>query len=192
MYPNEFPDSVSSTECLPNLQYSPFIPQKPSFTFFYFMPLREGPSFVLKLINISMSYDYLIAPCGKDCFLCPLYTGEKNRGNRDAFLRKNKLSADQFQCKGCRENHGFCLGLKLQGLSPVCSTYQCVQSKKVKYCFECDQFPCNRLRPASCKAGNIAACTEKVCTVYDSEFWATANNDTAYSNEAQPVHYAQL
>lgn len=43
-----------------------------------------------------MNYKNLTAPCGKDCFNCPLYIGEENRENREAFLKRNNIPAVNF------------------------------------------------------------------------------------------------
>ena len=102
-----------------------------------------------------MDYKTLTAPCGKDCFNCPLYIGEENKANRDAFLERNKIPADKFQCKGCRDNKGYCPGLGILGIDPHCKTFDCVQSHKVEFCFECEDFPCERLQPLSDRAERV-------------------------------------
>jgi hypothetical protein len=102
-----------------------------------------------------MDYRNLTAPCGKDCFNCPLYIGEENKANRRQFFEKNKLTEDKFQCKGCRNNNGYCLSLEILGIDPNCKTYKCVQSKKVEFCFECDEFPCFRLQPLADRSERV-------------------------------------
>lgn len=42
-----------------------------------------------------MYYKNLTAPCGKDCFNCPLYIGKENRENREVFLKRN---SSEFPC----------------------------------------------------------------------------------------------
>lgn len=67
----------------------------------------------------------LIAPCGMNCGICYAYLREKN------------------SCPGCR---------KFNADKPIsvasCKIRNCelVQEGKVKYCFECDNFPCKRLK----------------------------------------------
>jgi hypothetical protein len=102
-----------------------------------------------------MDYKKLTAPCGKDCFNCPLYTGDENKENRKAFLQRNNFTEDQFRCPGCRANNGNCPGLTILGIDPHCKTFACVQSKQVEYCFECDEFPCSRLQPVADRAERV-------------------------------------
>ena len=61
------------------------------------------------------------APCGIYCHVCP---GRK-----------------AYNCKGCREHEG-----KIKDF-PVCKTYKCVTQKGYKFCYECEDFPCEKLQP---------------------------------------------
>ena len=61
------------------------------------------------------------APCGIYCKRCP---GMK-----------------VYNCKGCREQKG-----QIKDF-PICETYKCVTERGFNFCFECDDFPCDRLQP---------------------------------------------
>lgn len=67
----------------------------------------------------------LIAPCGMNCAICYAYLRQKN------------------SCPGCRF---------FNAKEPVsiawCKIRNCefVKDNKVKFCFECDNFPCNNLK----------------------------------------------
>ncbi len=61
------------------------------------------------------------APCGIYCKRCP--------------------GVKAYNCKGCREQKG-----QIKNF-PVCPTYECVTSKGFKFCYECDEFPCEKLQP---------------------------------------------
>ena len=63
----------------------------------------------------------LIAPCGMNCAICKAYLREKN------------------PCKGCRNIKDF--GPKSR---VICKIKNCSQ-RKGDYCFECNNFPCERL-----------------------------------------------
>jgi hypothetical protein len=102
-----------------------------------------------------MDYKFLTAPCGKDCFNCPLYIGEENKENRRQFFESRNIPLDQFQCNGCRANNGFCHGLTILGIDPNCKTFKCVKEKKVEFCFECNEFPCFRLQPVADRSDRV-------------------------------------
>jgi len=61
------------------------------------------------------------APCGIYCKRCP--------------------GVEAFNCKGCREQKGQILKF------PECKTYECVMSKGHRFCYECEEFPCEKLQP---------------------------------------------
>lgn len=61
------------------------------------------------------------APCGIYCKHCP--------------------GVKVYNCKGCRTQEG-----KVKNF-PKCKTYQCVQEKGFNFCYECDEFPCEKLQP---------------------------------------------
>lgn len=61
------------------------------------------------------------APCGIFCPQCP--------------------GVKIFNCKGCREQKG-----QIKDF-PVCKTYECVTSRGFTFCYECEDFPCEKLQP---------------------------------------------
>lgn len=63
----------------------------------------------------------LIAPCGMDCGLCLHYLREENK------------------CPGCFS------GRKVNGRPIKCGIRLCEQ-RQDEFCFECTQFPCDRLK----------------------------------------------
>ncbi len=66
----------------------------------------------------------LIAPCGIDCRLCMAYVRDKN------------------VCPGCRGDNTFksksCVNCKIKNCEKLAAG-------GFKYCFECDEFPCERV-----------------------------------------------
>ncbi len=62
---------------------------------------------------------------------------------RNMFSAKFGLPPDEVQCKGCRAQKGKRL------VFPLCETYRCAGEKGVEFCFECGEFPCRKLQPAS-------------------------------------------
>ena len=61
------------------------------------------------------------APCGIYCKRCP--------------------GVQSFDCKGCRTTKGQILNF------PVCKTFQCITDKGYEFCYECEDFPCEKLQP---------------------------------------------
>jgi hypothetical protein len=60
------------------------------------------------------------APCGIYCKRCP--------------------GVQAYNCKGCRTQEGQILKF------PVCKTFQCVNEKGHEFCYECNDFPCEKLQ----------------------------------------------
>ncbi len=74
--------------------------------------------------------EQLIAPCGMNCGLCISYQAMKNDLNQQGFKKK--------YCTGCRPRGKHCTFMKAQcGL---------VGNGLVRFCFECEKFPCSRLK----------------------------------------------
>jgi hypothetical protein len=92
-----------------------------------------------KMINIKL----LAAPCGLDCFNCEVHESNVTGEMRKMISANSGLPPEEVQCKGCREQKGVRLGL------PLCETYKCANEKCVKFCHECDEFPCQKLQPAA-------------------------------------------
>ena len=86
----------------------------------------------------------IIVPCGLDCFNCELYESNITPEFQEMIANKLKIPQNLEKCKGSG-NGSQCLFLDLQG--KTCSTLKCAQEKGVKYCFECDEFPCMMLMP---------------------------------------------
>ncbi|KYK31565.1 MAG: hypothetical protein AYK22_02415 [Thermoplasmatales archaeon SG8-52-3] len=68
---------------------------------------------------------YLIAPCGMNCAICMAYLKEKNKcpGCRD-FNKDEPISIARCKIKNC----------------------EFLKIKKLKYCFECRDFPCGKIK----------------------------------------------
>jgi hypothetical protein len=84
----------------------------------------------------SLSKISLIAPCGMNCGICRAYLKEKNKF-------RIGLKRVLVGCPGCRgTNTGkpvYCVGCKIKN----CRIFQ---KNGAKYCFECGDFPCRRVK----------------------------------------------
>lgn len=86
----------------------------------------------------------IVAPCGIDCFNCEVYKDNITKEMQQRLSELTKIPAERITCKGCVDGN-LCLFLKFQGKS--CETLDCVNEKKVNYCYECNDFPCKFLMP---------------------------------------------
>lgn len=91
----------------------------------------------------------LVAPCGIDCGICELYVCRDNQPLRD-FLVSKGVPADKLPCPGCRALEGHCPVIGGQ-----CATYACASNKNVEFCFQCGEFPCDKLNPAADRADTL-------------------------------------
>lgn len=88
----------------------------------------------------------LVAPCGIDCGTCELNIC---RDNPQLFsnLVSRGIPKEKIPCDGCRTVKGNC-----PVIPEKCETYNCVSGKKVDFCFDCSDFPCNMLQPSADRA----------------------------------------
>lgn len=114
-----------------------------------------------------MNTQNLTSPCGLDCKNCSFYLAKENDKYKKALSNKLGLEPEKVICNGCRNINGECQALKNLGFSGICKIFQCVKTKKVEFCFECSDFPCNLLHPMTDRS-NILPHNLKVfnlCTI---------------------------
>lgn len=89
----------------------------------------------------------LVAPCGIDCGICELHTCGHDH---ELFIKLTSkgMPKEKLPCDGCRSVAGNC-----PVIGGVCETYKCISEKNVKFCYDCDEFPCEKLHPAANGAG---------------------------------------
>jgi hypothetical protein len=109
--------------------------------------------------ELSMDYFQLTAPCGLDCFNCHFYLSHENK---EAMKMVEKLSKEYnirveiMLCKGCRSHNGqIPLQKHVFGEAHRCAAYECSQGKQLRFCSDCDQFPCDNLHPYADKAADL-------------------------------------
>ncbi len=84
-----------------------------------------------------------VGPCGTCCSLC---LAAKDDPRIIHHLVESGFPREALPCKGCREINGYCPSPSLGGRQ--CGIFQCAEDRKVSFCFECGQAPCDRLAPA--------------------------------------------
>ena len=84
-----------------------------------------------------------IAICGLDCGNCDIYNASNNPEIAHQLVKQfqgawEDVKAEDFHCNGCRSN-------KTQCWTPDCWIRECcVNNKNLEYCYECQEFPCDR------------------------------------------------
>jgi len=91
----------------------------------------------------------LVSPCGIYCAECSSHK-VKDHPELLPILVAHGIREDQLPCPGCRAVDGNCLHLGSR-----CENYICAVEHKVDMCFECDDFPCNKLHPAADRANAL-------------------------------------
>jgi hypothetical protein len=86
-----------------------------------------------------------ISVCGLICTDCDIYKAQSNpKIAKNLVIRFNGMwenaRAEDFHCGGCR-------GPENERWSPDCWIRECcVQNKNLQYCYECSDFPCQKLQ----------------------------------------------
>ena len=103
----------------------------------------------------------MVAPCGIDCGICELHICKDNPRLYDQLITRG-IPKDKIPCAGCRNIEGMC------PVHPTkCATYTCVTERKVDFCYECSDFPCEKLQPAADRAEILPHNTKvfNLCTI---------------------------
>jgi hypothetical protein len=90
------------------------------------------------------------APCGISCGDCVLFHAKDDPALREALTAKGLtkgLKKESLSCPGCRPAKGNC-----PAIDGVCETYVCIEKRGFEFCYECPDFPCERLNPAADRA----------------------------------------
>ena len=96
-----------------------------------------------------MDYERMTAPCGLDCFNCPVYLAQENERLREAIAKTLNIPFEQAVCRGCRDEKGT---IAFLGMTEPCNVYKCIEKKGLSFCCDCSDFPCDHLHPYADKA----------------------------------------
>lgn len=88
----------------------------------------------------------LVAPCGAHCGDCWAYKLKDDPSSCENLIAMNTMNIywSGAPCPGCRPSGGNC-----QFINGVCETYTCIEKRGLVFCFECVEFPCDKLNPAA-------------------------------------------
>jgi len=99
-----------------------------------------------------MDYRQMTAPCGLDCFNCPMLLAKDNADLRSKIARNMNIPEDQAYCEGCRNEKG---AIRALGMTEPCSVYRCTEEKGLDFCSDCADFPCDNLHPYADRAAEV-------------------------------------
>ncbi|MCL1906218.1 MAG: DUF3795 domain-containing protein [Clostridiales bacterium] len=92
---------------------------------------------------VLLNKQLLVAPCGLDCFNCPVFEDNITEDIRKGMSQYQKIPPEDVACKGCKPEQGRCR------FTQNCATWACSQEKGVSFCYECGEFPCGLLAPSA-------------------------------------------
>jgi hypothetical protein len=87
-----------------------------------------------------------VAPCGIHCADCGPFLAKDDPAVLEECVARG-IKRDRLPCLGCRAVKGNC-----PVLEETCETYACVSKRGFDFCFECPDFPCDKLNPAAHRA----------------------------------------
>ena len=99
-----------------------------------------------------MDYKWMTAPCGLDCFNCLMYLANENKELRTKISENLGVPFEQAVCKGCREEVG---KPDFLGWNEPCTVYRCITKRKLVFCYQCSDFPCDHLQPYADRATEV-------------------------------------
>jgi len=122
-----------------------------------------------------MDYQQMTAPCGLDCFNCPVYLACEDEGLRTRISQNMGVPVEQASCRGCRNERGT---IPFLGMSEPCSVYKCTEEKGIDFCCDCSDFPCDHLHPYADKASLLPHNTKvfNLCLIKKMGLEAWAEN----------------
>ncbi len=100
-----------------------------------------------------MDFEQMTAPCGLDCFNCIGYLANEDPDMLPLIAKALHIPLEQAEkavCKGCRNQKG-----KIPFIPMACRVYPCAATKQVRFCCDCDDFPCDYLHPYADQARNV-------------------------------------
>jgi len=135
-----------------------------------------------------MDYRHMTAPCGLDCFNCPVYLATGNEKLRQRISEGTGVPLDRVGCRGCRSENGT---IPFLGMSGPCNVYRCISGKDFDFCCDCPDFPCDHLHPYADQASQRPHNTKvfNLCLIKKMglEAWATTKaksvKDTYHKGE---------
>lgn len=86
----------------------------------------------------------MTAPCGLDCFNCPLYKANGDEELQRKISKNLNVDFEKAKCQGCRNENGT---IPYLDMTSPCKVFTCIREKGHDFCYECSDFPCDALHP---------------------------------------------
>ena len=99
-----------------------------------------------------MDYEKMTAPCGLDCFNCPMYLANENEKLRNTIAERLNIPFEKAVCGGCRNENGT---IAFLNMTEPCNVYKCSRNRAINFCYDCFEFPCDHLHPYADKASQV-------------------------------------
>lgn len=99
-----------------------------------------------------MDYKQMTAPCGLDCFNCPMYLAHENEELRKTISKNLGIPYEKAFCIGCRNENGT---IPFLNMTEPCNVYKCIEKKGIDFCYDCSEFPCDHLHPYADMASQV-------------------------------------
>ena len=107
----------------------------------------------------TIDYKQMTAPCGLDCFNCHFYLAHWNQeamNQVEQWSKEFNIPLEIMLCRGCRNHNGqIPLQKHVFGEAHRCAAYECAKDRGVKFCGDCEEFPCDNLHPCADKADTL-------------------------------------
>ena len=135
-----------------------------------------------------MNYQQMTAPCGLDCFNCPMYLAGENKELRTKISENMGVPFERAICLGCRNEKGT---IAFLNMTEPCNVYKCIEKKGISFCCDCSDFPCDHLHPYADMASQLPHNTKvfNLCLIkrMGLESWAETKaksvKDTYYNEK---------
>ncbi len=101
-----------------------------------------------------MDLKKMTAPCGLPCFACAVYEGNISQELAEQIAEQVGAKPEDIPCAGCRSDAGCSCEMPMTA-GEGCKTKNCVASKGLHNCSECDEFPCEYLMPVADMADKV-------------------------------------
>jgi hypothetical protein len=97
---------------------------------------------------------WYLTPCGLDCHPCSIRLRTKEELN---YWARQSVDLDKIRCDGCRSDR------KKNHWSPKCDILQCcVYKRKLEFCAECSDFPCEKIKDWAREYEHHAAAVQRL------------------------------